>query len=96
MIQMCCFLYAVQIAGLTKGELEWLANHMGHEVSIHEAIYRLQDSTVEMAKVSRLLMAVDAGKIREFAGKTLNQTEMTGWSLIFRPNHIEYIHDGHH
>jgi hypothetical protein len=55
---------------------------MGHEVNIHESVYRLHDSTIEMAKVSRLLMAVDAGKLKNFAGKTLDQIEFTG-TLVF-------------
>jgi len=69
-------LYVVQIAGLTKGELKWLANHMGHELNIHETVYRLQDSTIELARVSRLLMAVDSGRMQEFAGKSLDQIQL--------------------
>lgn len=71
----------MQVAGLTKGELKWLANHMGHELNIHETVYRLQDSTIELAKVSRLLMAVDSGRMQEFAGKTLDQIQLIGLCL---------------
>jgi hypothetical protein len=70
----------IQIAALAPNELKWLANHMGHEVSIHEAVYRLHDHTIELAKVSRLLMAVDDGTITAFRGKTLDDIHMTGRS----------------
>ncbi|KAJ8313369.1 hypothetical protein KUTeg_009073 [Tegillarca granosa] len=43
-------------------ELEWLANHMGHSLSVHRQYYRLQEHTLELAKVSKLLIAEDAGK----------------------------------
>jgi len=72
-------LFVVQTAALTKGELKWLANHMGHELNIHETVYRLQDSTIELAKVSRLLMAVDSGRMQDFAGKSLDQIQLAGF-----------------
>ena len=71
-------LLSMQIAALTRGELQWLANHMGHELNIHETVYRLQDHTIELAKVSRLLMAVDDGTISAYRGKTLDDILMTG------------------
>ena len=64
---------------MTQGELKWLANHMGHDVNIHENVYRLHDSTIELAKVSRLLMAVDSGRMQEFSGKTMDQIQLTGF-----------------
>ena len=67
-----------QVVDLKSGELKWLANHLGHEVNIHENVYRLQDSVVELAKVSRLLMAVDEGKLCSFAGKSLQGIHMEG------------------
>eukprot|EP00794_Sanderia_malayensis_P021033 gene21033-23086_t len=50
-----------QIIDLNNSELEWLANHMGHDISVHREYYRLHDSTLELSKVSRLLLAVDEG-----------------------------------
>jgi hypothetical protein len=38
-----------------------LANHMGHSINIHKEFYRLQESTIEITKVGRLLAAVDSG-----------------------------------
>ena len=68
----------VQIVDLSPGELKWLANHMGHDVDIHEHVYRLHDSMIELAKVSRLLMAVDEGKASCFIGKSLSSIQVEG------------------
>jgi hypothetical protein len=74
----------LQITDLSSGELKWLANHMGHNVNIHENVYRLHDSVIELAKVSRLLMAADAGKIAQFAGKKLQEINLQGkYSICF-------------
>ena len=62
-----------QLFDLKEGEMEWLANHMGHELNIHRDFYRLHESTVEIAKVSRVLMAIDAGQAGKYSGKSLNQ-----------------------
>lgn len=56
----------------SKNELEWLANHMGHTLSVHRKYYRLQEQTLELAKVSKLLIAADCGIIHRYAGKTLD------------------------
>jgi hypothetical protein len=68
----------LQIVDMNPGELKWLANHMGHEVNVHEAVYRIHDSTIELAKISRLLMAVDKGVISQFAGKRLDDIHLDG------------------
>ena len=54
-------------------ELEWLANHMGHTLPVHRNYYRLQERTLELAKVSKLLLAVDEGRCHNYAGKTLDE-----------------------
>ena len=48
-----------QIIALEDNKLDWLARHIGHGIKVHREYYRLQDSTLELAKVSKLLMAVD-------------------------------------
>ena len=67
-----------QIVDMTNSELDWLANHLGHDISVHREFYRLQESTLELAKVSKLLIAVDEGKASQFAGKKLDEIELNG------------------
>ena len=67
-----------QIVHLEANELEWLASHLGHNLDVHKEFYRLQDTTVELAKVSRLLMAVDMGKGKDLCGKRLKDINLNG------------------
>ncbi|XP_033730878.1 uncharacterized protein LOC117320378 [Pecten maximus] len=45
---------------------------MGHTLSVHRQYYRLQEQTLELAKVSKLLIASDAGHAHKYAGKSLD------------------------
>jgi len=62
-----------QVIDLDKGEVEWLANHLRHELEVHKSYYHLHESTVELSKVSCLLMAVDSGCTVKFSGKYLKE-----------------------
>ncbi|GFS04920.1 histone-lysine N-methyltransferase SETD7 [Elysia marginata] len=66
--------------------MEWLANHMGHELNIHRDFYRLHEFTVEIAKVSRMLMAIDAGQARRYTGKSLNEIGLE--DIAFQPEEL--------
>lgn len=63
---------------LPNSELDWLATHLGHDISVHRNFYRLQESTLELAKVSKLLVAVDEGKASQMAGKKLDEIGLNG------------------
>ena len=67
-----------QIADLDETQLRWLANHMGHNLDVHREFYRLKDSTIELAKVSRVLLAMDEGNAKNMAGKKLSETQVKG------------------
>ena len=67
-----------QISALNDTEMEWLWNHMGHSIQIHKQYYRLQDSAIELSKVSRLLLAIDSGKGASLQGKKLEEINENG------------------
>ena len=69
-----------QAAALTEVDVDWLARHLGHDVRVHRDFYRLHESTTELAKVSKLLMAVDSGNIRGVVGKSLSEMTVEGTS----------------
>lgn len=54
---------------MSQSELQFLANHLGHDVSTHKGHYRLHASAVEITKVGKLLMEIDRNDAR-FVGKT--------------------------
>lgn len=79
-----------QIIDLNEGELEWLARHMGHDLAVHREYYRLHDSTLELAKVSKLLLAVDEGQASKWQGKKLSEIELDGMPFSFSILHYNF------
>ena len=49
-----------QVTSLNGNELEWLCRSIGHSVEVQQQYYRLQDSAVELSKVSKLLITIDS------------------------------------
>ena len=67
-----------QVASLTETDTDWMARHLGHDIRIHRDFYRLHDSTIELAKVSKLLLAIDSGNINSLSGKSLKDIDLNG------------------
>ena len=67
-----------QVLSLKETEVDWLARHLGHDIRVHRDFYRLHHSTIEIAKVSKLLLAVDKGETSKWAGKTLEEIDING------------------
>ena len=49
----------VQIMNLKENEMDQIASHLGHDITVHRKYYRLQNSTVELCKIARLLMRTE-------------------------------------
>lgn len=61
---------------LKESELDWLCSHMGHTINVHRNYYRLPQSTLEVAKVGKMLMAIESG-ISKHSGKKLDEIELS-------------------
>ena len=72
-----------QVRSLKETEVDWLARHLGHDIRVHRDFYRLHQSTIEIAKVSKLLLTVDQGETSKFVGKTLAEIDLNGKWLRF-------------
>ena len=59
-----------------ENELDWLARHLGHNITVHREYYRLHESTIELAKVGKILTTVDEGKTQHWAGKSLDDIDL--------------------
>jgi hypothetical protein len=57
-----------QVINLKDNELDLLARHMGHDIRVHSGYYRLPESTLQVAKVGRLLKALEEGHLSTFSG----------------------------
>ena len=56
-----------QLVNLNENELDVVAQYMGHDIRIHREHYRLPNGTVQMAKVSRLLLAMEKGELPDMS-----------------------------
>ena len=50
-----------QLFNLKDHEMDLVAQYMGHDIRIHREYYRLPSSTLQLAKVSKILVAMDSG-----------------------------------
>ncbi|XP_048829702.1 uncharacterized protein LOC125706891 isoform X7 [Brienomyrus brachyistius] len=61
------------ILNMSNTEMDQLANFLGHDIRVHREFYRLPEKTLQLAKVSKVLMALEKGRIADFQGKNLDQ-----------------------
>jgi len=61
------------VLNMTDIEMDQLANFLGHDIRIHREFYRLPEKTLQLAKISKLLMALEQGRLAEFHGKNLDE-----------------------
>lgn len=66
-----------QVINLSQQDLEQLANFMGHTTDIHKTYYRLPSDIYQMAKVSKLLLLNEKGKVAQYQGKTLDEINVS-------------------
>ncbi|XP_064648758.1 uncharacterized protein LOC135500969 [Lineus longissimus] len=62
-----------QILNLKENELDILANFLGHDIRVHREFYRLPDETLQTARVSKLLIAMESGNFSTHQGKSLEE-----------------------
>ena len=51
----------LQLLDMKESELLFVTNHLGHSINVHKQWYRQEESTMELTKVARVLMAKDDG-----------------------------------
>ena len=66
----------MQLFDLSDGQRQWLANHLGHDISIHDTVYKRQEFLIEVTKVGKMLSAVDNGLVSTFAGCRLDAIDV--------------------
>jgi len=59
-------------------EKEWLSEHLGHTLQVHQSHYGLQGPIVEVSHLSQLLLAIESGHSSEYVGKTLSEITVSG------------------
>ena len=60
-----------KVLNLKDTEMDQLADFMGHDIRVHRKFYRLPEGTLQLAKISKVLLALEQGRVAEFKGKNL-------------------------
>ncbi|XP_034541514.1 uncharacterized protein LOC117814322 [Notolabrus celidotus] len=61
------------VLNLKDNEMDDLADFLGHDIRIHRQYYRLPEGTLQLGKVSKVLMAMEQGRLAEFKGRNLDE-----------------------
>ncbi|XP_028298057.1 uncharacterized protein LOC114460324 isoform X2 [Gouania willdenowi] len=65
------------VLNLKDHEMDIMANFLGHDIRVHRQFYRLPEGTMELAKVSKVLCALEQGRLSEFKGMSLDQIHIS-------------------
>lgn len=71
-----------QILNLKNNELDQVADILGHDIRVHRDYYRLPEATTQLAKISKLLLAMEKGRLPDLQGKSLDDIEVEGMSIL--------------
>ena len=66
-----------QLLNLQDNELDIVAGFMGHDIRVHREYYRLPEDTLQLVKVSKLLLSTEKGSLQQFQGKCLDDIDVT-------------------
>lgn len=65
-----------QVLNLPENEADQFADYLGHDIRVHRQYYRLPQGTLQLAKMSKLLLAVEKGTLSQYKGQTLDDIEI--------------------
>lgn len=66
-----------RVLNLNDTEQDLLADFLGHDIRVHRNFYRFPEGTLQLAKISKVLMACEQGRLAEFKGKSLDQISIS-------------------
>lgn len=66
----------VQILNLRENEIDSLAQFMGHDIRVHREYYRLADETMQLAKISKVLLNMEKGNVAQMKGKNFDEIDI--------------------
>lgn len=69
-----------QILNLKNHELDQVADFLGHDIHVHREYYRLPEATTQLAKISKLLLAMEKGSLTNL-DKSLEEIDIEGIAI---------------
>lgn len=61
---------------LQANEADRLTDFLGHDIRVHRQYYRLPQGTIQLAKMSKVLLAVENGTLSQYKGQALDNIEI--------------------
>ncbi|XP_053389129.1 uncharacterized protein LOC128546010 [Mercenaria mercenaria] len=58
-----------QMINLKENELDTFAGFLGHNIKVHREFDRLPEDTLQVAKISKILLEMERGNLHLFKGK---------------------------
>lgn len=65
-----------QVLNLEENESDQHADFLGHDIRIHRQYYRLPQGTLQLARMSKVLLAMERGTVSQYKGMTLDDIEI--------------------
>lgn len=65
-----------QVLNLQENESDQLADFLGHDIRVDRQYYRLPQGTLQLAKMSKVLLAVEKGTLSQYKGQALDDIEI--------------------
>ncbi|XP_053390631.1 midasin-like isoform X4 [Mercenaria mercenaria] len=65
-----------QMINLKENELDTFAGFLGHNIKVHREFDRLPEDTLQVAKISKILLEMERGNIHLFKGKSLDDIQL--------------------
>ncbi|XP_030579317.1 uncharacterized protein LOC115775929 [Archocentrus centrarchus] len=62
-----------KVLNLKDNEMDDLADFLGHDIRVHRQFYRLPEGTLQLAKISKVLLALERGQLSNFKGRNLDE-----------------------
>ena len=72
----------LQLLDINSAELTWITDHLGHSIDVHKNWYRQEESTIEVTKVAKILVAKDAGE--NFTNKKIAEIGGLSYFIFFQ------------
>jgi len=66
----------LQMLYLRKHELDLLVAFLGHDIHVHREFYRLPEQTLQVANVSKLLLAMEKGQTVMLHGRNFDHIDV--------------------
>lgn len=67
-----------QVLNLKNNELDQVGDFLGHDIRVHRDFYRLPVPTTQLAKISKLLLSMERGRLSSMQGKSLDDIDIEG------------------